>query len=79
MAKTPLLDGFEPLAKAGVPLLHECGNLDPWLDGQTREVEKHYKDLGGQITVIVNEGQGHFPLVPQDVPQVVEFITSHQR
>ena len=81
MSKTPpsLIDGLAPLAKAGVPLLHECGSLDPWLESQTREVEKHYKDLGGQITVIVNEGQGHFRLSPKNPQPVVDFILAHQK
>ena len=33
MSKTPLLDNLAPLAKAGVPLLHDCGSLDPSLQG----------------------------------------------
>jgi pimeloyl-ACP methyl ester carboxylesterase len=74
MSKGPLLDQLGPLAKAGVPLLHVCGSLDPWLNDQTRVAEKRYKELGGQITVIVKEGEGHFPLAPRDVAPVVEFI-----
>jgi hypothetical protein len=46
------------------------------LESHTRVVEKRYKDLGGQITVIVREGEGHFPLSPKDPKSVVEFITS---
>ena len=75
MAKTPPIDHLAPLAKAGVPLIHVCGSLDPWLDDQTRIVEKRYKQLGGQITVIMNEGQGHLPLAPQDPKVVVDLIT----
>lgn len=44
-----------PLARAGVPILHDCGSLDPWL-----------KDLGGKITVLVTEGEGHFPASRRD-------------
>ena len=62
MTKEPLLDNLAPLAKAGVPLLHVCGSLDPSLNDQTRVVEKRYKDLGGKITVIIKEGDGHYPL-----------------
>jgi hypothetical protein len=75
MSKTPPLDNLASLAKAGVPLIHVCGSLDPWLDDQTRVVEKRYKDLGGQITVIVNEGEGHHPLGPKDPKVVVDLIT----
>ena len=74
MSQTPPIDRLAALAKAGVPLIHVCGSLDPWLDSQTRVVEKRYKELGGQITVILNEGQGHFPLGPEDPRAVVELI-----
>ena len=78
MSKTPPLDNLAPLAKAGVPLLHVCGSLDPWLDDQTRVVEKRYKELGGPITVLVKEGEGHFPIAPKDPKPIVDFILSHQ-
>lgn len=72
--KAQPLDNLAPLAKAGVPLLHVCGSLDPWLADHTRVLEKRYKELGGQITVIVKEGEGHFPLAPKDTQPVVDFI-----
>ena len=32
----------------------DCGSLDPWLNDQTRVVErKRYKELGRRITVLV--------------------------
>ena len=68
------IDNLAALAKAGVPVLHDCGALDPWLDSQTRVVEKRYKELAGKITVIVREGEGHFPLSPKDPKSVVDFI-----
>ncbi len=68
------IDNLAPLAKAGVPVLHDCGDLDPWLDSQTRVVEKRYKELGGKLTVIVRSGEGHFPLSPKDPKSVVDFI-----
>jgi len=43
-----------------------AASLDPWLSDQTRVVEKRYKELGGQITVIVKEGEGHYPLAPKN-------------
>ena len=75
MSKTQPLDNLSPLAKAGVPLLHVCGSLDPWLAGNTFVLEQRYKELGGQISVIVKEGEGHYPLAPRNVEPVVEFIT----
>ena len=79
MSKTPPIDNLAPLAKAGVPILHDCGSLDPWLKDQTRVVEKRYKELGGKITVLVTEGEGHFPVSRKDPKPVVDFILSHQR
>jgi len=79
MAKSPPIDNLAPLAKAGIPILHDCGSLDPWLDDQTRVVEKRYKELGGRITVILREGEGHYPLAPKDPKSVVDFILSCYR
>ncbi len=72
--KAQPIDNLAALAKAGVPVLHDCGASDPWLDSQTRVVEKRYQELGGKITVIVRSGEGHFPLSPKDPKSVVDFI-----
>src|SRR5260370_4083328 len=61
MTKSPPADNLGSLAKARIPILHDCGSLDPWLNDQTRVVEKRYKELGGHVTVILREGDGHFP------------------
>ena len=79
MTKTQPLESLAPLAKAGVPLLHVCGSLDPLYPSQTQEAEKRYKALGGSITVIVQDGVGHYPTAPKDPKPVVEFITSRQQ
>ena len=71
------LDNLAPLAKAGVPILHVCGAEDPWLECQTRALAKRYTELGGTITVFVQEGQGHYPLAPKDPKLAVDFIASH--
>ena len=60
---------------ASIPLMHVYGSLDPWLKDQTRVVEKLYKKLGGQIKVILKEGEGHYSLAPKDTKPVVDFIT----
>jgi hypothetical protein len=78
MAKEAPLDHLEPLARAGVPLIHSCGSLDPWFDGQTRVAERRYKDLGGRMTVIVDEGRGHYPTAPRDPKPVVDLILARQ-
>jgi pimeloyl-ACP methyl ester carboxylesterase len=73
-SQASLLDHLEPLAKAGVPILHVCGSLDPWLSGQTRAAEKRYKELGGQMAVLIKESEGHYPLSPKDPQPAVDFI-----
>jgi pimeloyl-ACP methyl ester carboxylesterase len=74
-SKSQSLDNLAPLANAGVPLLHVCGSLDPWLKSQTRVAEKRYRELGGQIKIIIKEGEGHYPLAPKELHPVVDFIT----
>ena len=66
MSKTQPIDNLAPLAKGGVPILHDCGSLDRWLKDQTRVAEKRYKQLGGKITALVTEGEGHFPVSRKD-------------
>jgi pimeloyl-ACP methyl ester carboxylesterase len=79
MSKTPPIDNLAPLAKAHIPILHDCGSLDPWLKDQTRVAEKRYKELGGKMTVLVTKGEGHFPVSRKDPKPVLDFILSHQR
>lgn len=74
MSKTPPTEGLAALAKAGVRLVHECGAKDPWLEDQTRVVEKRYKELGGEIAVIVREGMGHRLRGDREVGDVVGFV-----
>jgi hypothetical protein len=45
---------------------------------QTREAEKRYKELGGSMKVLVQEGVGHYPTAPRDPRPVVEFVVSAQ-
>ena len=59
-------------------MLHVCGSLDPMLASQTREAEKRYKELGGVMTVIVQEGKGHYPTAPEDPKIVIDFILAKQ-
>lgn len=79
MSKAPLLENLGPLAKAGVPLVHDCGGLDPWLKSETRVAESRYKKLGGKIKVFIKEGVGHFPLQPQDPKPIVDLIVAAQK
>src|SRR5262249_44726604 len=78
MVKWPPPDPGEVLAKGGVPLIHACGSLDPWLESQTRAAESRYKSLGGRMTVVVDEGRGHEPASPRNPGPVVELILAQQ-
>ncbi len=74
MSKTSPLENLTPLAKAGVPLLHVCDESDPWFNEQTKVVEQRYKELGGQITVVINENDRRSALPIADQTRVVDFI-----
>src|SRR5207253_6403266 len=74
MSKSSPLENLSPLAKAGVPLLHVCDRTDPWFKDQTKVVEQRYKELGGEITVIINEDDRHPPAAVADERRAVEFM-----
>jgi pimeloyl-ACP methyl ester carboxylesterase len=70
------IDGLEPLAKAGVPLIHVVGDADVVVPvGENTDVlERRYKKLGGTIRVIGKPGVGHHPHSLKDPAQLVRFI-----
>ncbi len=73
------IDNLAPLARAGVPLLHVCGEADEVvpMEENTRILEKRYQELGGPITVISKPGVGHHPHSLQDPLPIVDFILVH--
>lgn len=73
------VDNLAPLAKAKIPLLHICGDADDVvpIEENTRLVESRYKELGGDITVIVKPGVGHHPHSLKDPAPIVEFVLKH--
>lgn len=73
------IDGLEPLAKAGVPLLHVCGAADdvvPMAEN-TNIIKQRYEALGGSVRVISKPGVGHHPHSLKDPKEIVDFILSH--
>jgi hypothetical protein len=42
-------------------------------------VEKRYQELGGEMTVILNESENHAPLATADRARAVEFIVGKAR
>jgi pimeloyl-ACP methyl ester carboxylesterase len=79
MSKISPLENLSPLAKAGVPLLHVCDKTDPWFNDQTKVVERRYKELGGEVTVIINENDPHYPLTAADQKRVVDFLVGRTK
>jgi len=74
VSKTAPLENLATLAKAGVPLLHVCDKRDPWFNDQTKVVEQRYNELGGQITVVINEDDARYSLASADQSRVLDFI-----
>jgi pimeloyl-ACP methyl ester carboxylesterase len=68
------VDTLAPLARAKVPLLHVHGDADDVvpLGTNTAVVERRYKELGGQITVIVKKGAGHVHGLDDPTP-IIDF------
>ncbi len=71
------VDRVEPLAKAGVPILHIHGDSDKLvpLDANSGELQKRYRALGGTMEIITVPGIGH-TVVPEffQEPRMVEFL-----
>ena len=69
------VDNLQPLAKAKIPLFHVVGAADrtvPVADN-TAVIEKRYKALGGEITVISKPNVGHRHGLPDPKP-IVDFV-----
>jgi pimeloyl-ACP methyl ester carboxylesterase len=55
------VDRVEPLARAGVPVLHIHGDQDKVvpLEANSAELARRYRKFGGDMKVILIEGRGH--------------------
>jgi len=73
-ASRELLMTLAGLATNDVPLLHVCGSIDPLLGKNSTAIEGRYKELGGPISVMIRDGEGHYPLGPKDPKPVLDFI-----
>jgi pimeloyl-ACP methyl ester carboxylesterase len=76
--KNPI-DHLEPLATAGVPLLHvycEADDVVP-ADENAGVVAQRYRQLGGSITLIAKSGAGHHPNGLTTSTPIIEFIGKH--
>ena len=78
--KNPI-DNLEPLAKAGIPIIHVVGDNDKVVpvDENTAIAEKRYKELGGIFEVIHKANGGHHPHCLKDPSPIVDFIVKHNK
>jgi len=76
--KNPV-DNLKPIADAGVPIIHVCGDADLFvpISENTLLVKERYEKLGGHMEVIVKKGAGHHPHGLDDPAPVVDFILRH--
>jgi len=72
------IDRLEPLAKAGVPILHIHGDADKVvpLEKNSQVVMDRYTALGGKMKLIVVPGKGHAE-IPEYFrePRLLQFLT----
>ena len=72
------IDRLEPLAKAGVPILHIHGDADAVvpLEKNSQIVLNRYGALGGKMKLIVVAGKGHAE-IPEyfQEPRLVQFLS----
>lgn len=73
------IDNLQPLANARIPIVSVCGDADKTVpfDENTLIVEQRYKELGGEIKVIIKHGSDHHPHSLRDPTPIVDFILEH--
>lgn len=73
------INNLQPLAIAKIPILSVCGDADEVvpLEENTGVLEQRYRELGGEIQVIVKPGIGHHPHSLVDPAPIVEFVMQH--
>jgi pimeloyl-ACP methyl ester carboxylesterase len=73
------VDNLKSLARAKIPIIAVAGDRDevvPMKDN-IGLVERRYRELGGEVKVIVKPGGGHHPHGPPDPAVIVDFILAH--
>ncbi len=70
------VDNLAPLAKAGIPILSVCGEIDGAvpIDENSRVVLERYTKLGGAMTLIAKPFCDHHPHSLKDPARIVNFI-----
>lgn len=73
------VDNLQPLAAAGIPLIHVFGDADesvPW-EENTQVVYERYTALGGHMELIRKPGVAHHPHSLDDPTPIVDFILKY--
>lgn len=72
------IDNLEPLAKAGIPIIHVVGDKDNVVPvaENTAIAEKRYQEMGGVFKVI-HKNVGHHPHSLKDPAPLVDFMIKH--
>lgn len=73
------IDSLEPLAKAGIAIVHVVGDRDDVVPPVENAliVEERYTRLGGEVLVIHEPDKGHHPHGLADPRPVVDFLVRH--
>jgi predicted esterase len=78
LSKHNPIDRLEPLAKAGVPILHIHGDADTVvpLEKNSQVLADRYRALGGKMKLTVIPGKGHAE-IPEyfQAPPLVQFLS----
>ncbi len=72
------IDNLEPLAKAGIPIIHIVGDLDKVVPvaENTSIAQARYEMMGG-IFEVIHKQAGHHPHSLKDPKPLVEFMLKH--
>jgi pimeloyl-ACP methyl ester carboxylesterase len=74
------IDNLEPIARAGIPIIHVVGDKDDLvpIDENTMVLKDRYEKLGGHVELIVKPGVGHHPHSLADPTPIVDYILKNR-
>jgi pimeloyl-ACP methyl ester carboxylesterase len=73
------IDRLEPIARAGIPVIHVFGDADegvPW-EENTGILAERYRALGGRIELVRKPGQKHHPHGPEDPDALADWVEAN--
>ncbi len=74
------VDRLAPLAKAKIPIFHIHGDIDKVvpLEANSGTIAKRYKELGGEMEVLIAPGQGHNMWIGFfECKPLIDFVIKH--